>query len=69
MLPNLERRTTEVAVRRLHHTNQPERQVMAVTRPAICGTVPVQAMIAALQAEAGAQRQAPRHQRGKPGTG
>jgi DNA-binding transcriptional LysR family regulator len=41
-----------VTVRRLHRADQPERQVLAVTRPAIAGTVPVQAMIAALQAEA-----------------
>ena len=46
-----------VAVRRLHHATQPERQVLAVTHPAISGTVPVQAMLTALQAEAAAQRQ------------
>ena len=45
-----------VAVRRLRHASQPERHVLAVTRPAIGGTAPVQAMITALQAEAGAQR-------------
>ena len=44
-----------VAVRRLHHASQPERHVLAVTRPAISGTVPVQAMITALHAEADAQ--------------
>lgn len=44
-----------VAVRRLHHARQPERHVLAVTRPTISGTVPVQAMITALQAEAGPQ--------------
>jgi DNA-binding transcriptional LysR family regulator len=43
-----------VAVRRLHHAGQPERHVLAATRPAISGTVPVQAMMTALQAEADA---------------
>jgi hypothetical protein len=46
-----------VAVRRLHHANQPERHILAATRRTISGTVPVQAMITALQAEANAQRQ------------
>jgi DNA-binding transcriptional LysR family regulator len=45
-----------VAVRRLHHASQPERHILAATRPAIQGTTPVQKMITALQAEAGAQR-------------
>ena len=45
-----------VAVRRLHHANQPVRHVLAATRPAITGTTPVQAMITALQAEADTQR-------------
>jgi DNA-binding transcriptional LysR family regulator len=45
-----------VAVRRLHHGNQLERHVLAATRPAVSGTVPVQAMITALQAEADHQR-------------
>jgi DNA-binding transcriptional LysR family regulator len=45
-----------VAVRRLHRASQPERHVLAVTRPAISSTVPVQAMITGLQAEADAQR-------------
>jgi DNA-binding transcriptional LysR family regulator len=45
-----------VAVRRLHHATQPGRQVLAATRLAISGISPVQAMITALQAEAGAQR-------------
>ena len=44
-----------VAVRRLHPAGQPERHVLAVTRPAVSSTVPVQAMITALQAEADAQ--------------
>jgi DNA-binding transcriptional LysR family regulator len=44
-----------VAVRRLQRASQPERHVLAATRPAISGTAPVQAMIAALQAEAGTQ--------------
>jgi DNA-binding transcriptional LysR family regulator len=43
-----------VAVRRLHHASQPQRHVLAATRPAISGTAPVQAMITALHAEAGA---------------
>lgn len=43
-----------VAVRRLRQASQPERQVLAVTRPAAASTVPVQAMLAALRAEAGA---------------
>jgi DNA-binding transcriptional LysR family regulator len=43
-----------VAVRRLHHACQPERHVLAATRPAISSTVPVQAMMTALQAEADA---------------
>lgn len=51
-----------VAVRRLHRASQPERHVMAATRPAISSTAPVQAMITALQAEAGAQRH-PQHSR------
>jgi DNA-binding transcriptional LysR family regulator len=38
-----------VAVRRLHRASQPERHVLAATRPAVSRTVPVQAMIAALQ--------------------
>lgn len=41
-----------VAARRLRPASQPERHVQAVTRPALSGTAPVQAMIAALQAEA-----------------
>lgn len=45
----------QVAVRCLHHASQPERHVLAATRPAISGTAPVQAMITALQAEAGTQ--------------
>lgn len=32
-----------VAVRRLHHANKSQRHVLAATRPAISGTVPVQA--------------------------
>lgn len=48
-----------VVVRRLHRASQPERQVLAVTRPAVSGTVPAQAMIAALRAEAGAATTAP----------
>ena len=48
-----------VAVRRLHHASQPERRVLAATRPAISSTAPVQAMITALQAEADAQRRPP----------
>jgi DNA-binding transcriptional LysR family regulator len=44
-----------VAVRRLHHASQPERHVLATTRPAVSGTAPVQAIITALQAEADAQ--------------
>ena len=56
-----------VAVRRLQHASQPERHVLAVTRPAISRTVPVQAMITALQAEAGTKRH-PRHGR-RPTTG
>jgi DNA-binding transcriptional LysR family regulator len=46
-----------VTVRRLRHPSQPERQVLAVTRPAISRTAPVQAMITALQSEAAKQRQ------------
>lgn len=45
-----------VAVRRLHHANQPEPHVLAATRPAISGSAPVQAVITALQAEADTQR-------------
>jgi DNA-binding transcriptional LysR family regulator len=30
-----------VAVRRLHHATQPERHILAATRPAISSTVPV----------------------------
>jgi DNA-binding transcriptional LysR family regulator len=44
-----------VAVRRLHRADQPVRQVLAVTRPAVSGTAPVRAMIATLQAEAEGQ--------------
>lgn len=45
-----------VAGRRLHHASQPVRHVLAATRPTISGTVPVQAIITALQAGADAQR-------------
>jgi DNA-binding transcriptional LysR family regulator len=48
-----------VAIRRLHHATQPERHILAATRPAISSTVPVRAMITALQAEAGAQHDPP----------
>ncbi|MGH3256664.1 MAG: LysR family transcriptional regulator [Streptosporangiaceae bacterium] len=48
-----------VAVRRLHRANQPERHVLAATRSAVSRTVPVQAMIAALQTEAGRGSGAP----------
>jgi DNA-binding transcriptional LysR family regulator len=48
---------TGVSVKRLDHANQPERRVLAVTRPAISSTGPVQAMITALQTEATAQAQ------------
>ena len=44
-----------LAARRLHPASQPERHVLAATRPATSNTVPVQAMITALQAEADAQ--------------
>jgi len=44
-----------VAVRRLDHTSQPVRRVLAVTRPALTGTAPVQTMITALHAEADTQ--------------
>jgi DNA-binding transcriptional LysR family regulator len=44
-----------VAVRRLHHANQPVRHIQAATRPAVRGTAPVQTMITALQAEAASQ--------------
>jgi DNA-binding transcriptional LysR family regulator len=44
-----------VAVRRLERASQPVRHVLAVTRPAISGTAPVQTMISALQAEAGVE--------------
>jgi DNA-binding transcriptional LysR family regulator len=44
-----------VVVRRLEDAI-PERQVMAVTRPAVAGTVPVQAIIAALRTAAGNRR-------------
>ena len=44
------------AVRRLHDANQPERHILAATRPALIGTAPVQAMITALQAVAGSAR-------------
>jgi DNA-binding transcriptional LysR family regulator len=59
----------EVAVRRLHHANQPERHVLAATRAAISGTAPVQAMITALQAQADARhrRNAGRAPRPQPG--
>jgi DNA-binding transcriptional LysR family regulator len=42
-----------VAVRRLQRASQPERHVLAATRSAVSRTKPIQAMIAALQAEAG----------------
>lgn len=48
-----------VAVRRLHDASQPERHVLAATRPAISSTAPVKAMITALQAEADAQHHPP----------
>ena len=41
-----------VAVRRLRPATQPERHVLAVTRPAISDTTPVQAILTALQAHA-----------------
>ena len=44
-----------VAVRRLHHANQPVRHVLAATRSAVMGTAPIQAMITALQTEANVQ--------------
>jgi DNA-binding transcriptional LysR family regulator len=47
-----------VIVRRLEHTTQPVRQVLAATRPALASTVPVQAMITALQSVAAVQRRA-----------
>jgi DNA-binding transcriptional LysR family regulator len=46
-----------VAVRRLDRANQPLRHVLAATRPATTSTAPIQAMITALQAEAGLQPQ------------
>src|SRR5215831_8702279 len=46
-----------VAVRRLHRASQPERQVLAVTRPALSSTAPVRAMLAALETEAAAQHE------------
>jgi DNA-binding transcriptional LysR family regulator len=45
-----------VAVRRLRRADQPERQVLAVTRRAIGGTTAVQAMIRALQTQAAQAR-------------
>jgi DNA-binding transcriptional LysR family regulator len=45
-----------VAVRRVRRTDQPERQVVALTRTAISNTGPVRTMITALQAEATTQR-------------
>jgi hypothetical protein len=50
------KRRRTLAVRRLHHTSQPELQVVAAARLAISGTVPIRAMITAVQAEADAQR-------------
>jgi len=44
-----------VAVRRLRPASQPERHVLAVTRPASAATAPVQAMLTALAAQAGAR--------------
>jgi DNA-binding transcriptional LysR family regulator len=48
-----------VAVRRLEPASQPVRHVLAVTRPAISATVPVQTMISALQAEAKSSHRGP----------
>lgn len=45
-----------VIVRRLEPGIQPERHILAVTRPAITRTAPVQAMITALQTTASSQR-------------
>jgi hypothetical protein len=46
-------------VGRLDHASQPERHILAATRPAISGTMPVQAMITARSPEPppGATRQ------------
>jgi hypothetical protein len=43
-----------VVVRRLRGADRPERQVFAMMRPALTGTVGVQALISALHDEAGA---------------
>ncbi len=45
---------TGVVVRRLSRATQPVRHVLAATRPAVEGTTPVRAMVAALLAEAAA---------------
>jgi DNA-binding transcriptional LysR family regulator len=45
-----------VAVRRLRRAGQPERQILAVTRPASASTAPVQAMLSALQTQADTRR-------------
>jgi DNA-binding transcriptional LysR family regulator len=48
-----------VAARRLQRTSQPERHVLAVTRPAVASTAPVQAMLTALETQASTQRHPP----------
>ena len=44
-----------VAIRRIQQADQPERQVLAVTRAAISSTLPVRTMITALQSQANHQ--------------
>ncbi|HEY2278715.1 MAG TPA: LysR family transcriptional regulator [Streptosporangiaceae bacterium] len=48
-----------VAVRRLRRTSQPERQILAVTRPALASTAPVKAMLTTLQTQADTRRPLP----------
>jgi len=50
-----------VIVRRLEPDTQPVRHILAVTRPAVARTTPVQAMITALQATTDGQRNARQH--------